>query len=335
MPESRVISVMKAFKQDLLSREGTQQALMTRRWMQVEARLMGDMQALGEEIARTATSGTIMTETQLWRNDRYRALLAQTRLEIAKYQTWADGLISHEQAVMGELGIDHAVKTIQAAQIDADLRLAFNRLPVEATQYMVGLCADGAPLFDVLAQRALLPDAIDGLRTALLQGTSLGWNPRKTARAMADGLTQGLQKALVIARDSQLRVYRAASDAEYQASGVVQDKVRVCAKDGRTCLACLAKDGEVLGLNEPGFDHTQGRCTFVPRVVGMDAIAFTKGPQWFDGLDESKQREMMGGALFKAWDGGKGFDFERLATITEHDVWGQGLAVTPRSQLVG
>jgi hypothetical protein len=324
---------MKEFKRGILAREGVQQAVMVKRWMQVEARLMGDMQALGEEISRTATSGYIFTDAQLMKNDRYRALLAQTRVEMTKYERWADTLISDGQAEMGKLGIDHAVKTIQAGQVDAGLRLSFNRLPVEATQYMVGICADGAPLFDVLAQRALLPDAIDGLRTALLQGTSLGWNPRKTAKAMADGLTDGLQKALVIARDSQLRVYRAASDAEYRASGVVQDKVRVCAKDERTCLACLAKDGEVLGLNEPGFDHTQGRCTFVPRVVGMDAIDFVKGPRWFDGLDESKQREMMGPALFKAWDHGRGFDFTALATITQHETWGQGLAVTPLSQL--
>ena len=98
MPEPRVISVMAEFKRGLLMRESAQQNVMVKRWMQVEACLMGDMQALGEEIARTATSGTIMTESQLMRNERYRALLAQTRVEISQYQTWADRLISNEQA---------------------------------------------------------------------------------------------------------------------------------------------------------------------------------------------------------------------------------------------
>lgn len=325
-----MIATMREFKQGLLDREAGQVALMVRRWGQVEKALEGNMAALQAEIAASATSGTTMTTAQIMRMERYHTLLVQARSEVGRYQKWATGQIEDGQGEMLELGAEHAAAAIQATGVG----IGFNRINVEALQNMVGLCADGSPLFDVLKLRALYPDAVQGLTDALVKGVGLGWNPHKTAAAMQDGLAAGLNKALVIARTEQLRAYRTASVEQYRESGVVSGFKRLAAKDERTCLACLSQDGERYEIEEDFSDHVCGRCTPVPLIEGMPEVQWQTGKDWFEGLDPEKQREMMGDERFEAWQGGDGFDFSALATRTHDDTWGDGLRVTPLEELI-
>ena len=78
---------------------------------------------------------------------------------------------------------------------------------------------------------------LDRLGRTLIVGTAQGWNPRKTAARMKGDLAGGLQKALTIARSEQMRVYREATRAQYERSGVVSGQRRLSAHDDRVCPA--------------------------------------------------------------------------------------------------
>lgn len=332
MVEPLVIQVTRQFKAALLAYEEGQVRRMVRAWMGVDRRLAGAVQALADEVAELRAQGVSVTAETLYRQARYQALLAQIAEEVRRFEREAGQIIVDGETDLVQRGRLDAQRAIQASYWQHGMRASFNRLPARAVEYIVGVTADGAPLFSLLQKRAIAPDAVEGLTNQLLDAVTRGYNPRKTARLMQDGLTQGLQKALVIARDQQLRAYRTASDDQYRESGVVSAKRRVCAKDTRTCLACLAMDGELIPVGAPMYDHAQGRCTAIPVVDGLPALDWQKGPEWFATLSEAQQQKMMGKERWDAWKAGA-FRFEDQATPTYHKVWGQGLAVTPLSRL--
>lgn len=333
MAEPLVIQVTRQFKAALLAYEEGQVRRMVRAWMGVDRRLAGSLDALADEVFAMREGGAAVTMTDLFRLPRYQALLAQIQDEASRYEREAGRIIVDGETDLVQRGRLDAQRAIQTSYWQHGMRVSFNRLPARAVEYIVGVTADGAPLFSLLQRRAIAPEAVEGLTNQLLDAVTRGYNPRKTARLMQDGLTQGLQKALVIARDQQLRAYRTASDDQYRESGVVSAKRRVAAKDTRTCLACLASDGELIPVGAAMYDHAQGRCTAIPVVDGLPALDWQKGPEWFGTLSEAKQRGMMGKERWDAWKAGA-FRFEDQATPTYHKVWGQGLAVTPMSRLV-
>jgi len=332
MADPLVIQVMHEFKRALLAHEEVQVARMVRAWMRLDRALAADIRLLADEIARLRAAGEIVTEAQLYSMARYQSLLGQIQVEIARYERTAASIITAGEADMAQLGLRHAQGAIRAAYQTFGVRGAFNRLAAQAVEYMVGLTADGGPLFGVLQRRALTPAAVEGLVNALIDAVARGTNPRQTARLMQDGLTGGLQKALTIARTEQLRVYRMASDQQYRESGVVRGKRRVVAKDGRACMACLAMDGEYIPVGMEMYDHPNGRCTAVPVVEGLPDLSWQQGPEWFETLSAEKQREMMGPGRYEMWREGA-FDFRDLATPTYDTVWGRSLEVTPLSRL--
>ena len=334
MADPLVIQVMRAYKDALLALEQAQVGRMTRAWMFLDKNLSADIRALAEEIGRLRASGGEPTFTQSYSQARYQSLLAEIRVEMQRYESAATGIIRDGQGDMAQMGIRHAQGAISASYQTFGVRSTFVRLPVRAVEYMVGNTSDGGPLFGVLQQRALAPTAIEGLTDALTEATARGWNPRKTARVMQNGLTQGLQKALVIARTEQLRVYRMASDRQYRASGVVSGKRRLATRDTRTCLACLALDGEYIPLEAETYDHVCGRCTAIPVVAGLPETSWQRGPEWFATLSAETQQGMMGAKRYQAWRDGA-FAFPDLAMVTDDPVWGRAPQVTPLSVLNG
>jgi hypothetical protein len=173
----------------------------------------------------------------------------------------------------------------------------------------------------------IISDTVEAVTQAIVDNIALGNSPRELAGKMiSEGYDKGLNRALVLARDQQLRAYRSAQDAQAAQSGVVVEQVRLCAKDEATCLACLAADGEVIPLGEEMYDHVSGRYSALFRVEGLPLPEFQRGPDWFAEQSEATQRAMMGNKRYEAWKDGK-FDFTKQAGHTEHETWGRGLAV--------
>ena len=333
-----VISTLNDFRKDTLNREKDSMLLMTRRWKGVEDALMPQIDALARDIEALKAAGKDVTSGKLYRMERYKALLAQVRNETARYEAWSGRQIEQGQRDYFELG-NAAARTMLKDLLPPGVNIDFNRLPVDAANNMIGLCKDGSPLFDVLKKRALFPEAVDGLTTQLINGMALGWNPRKTARAMADGLAAGLNKALVIARTEQLRAYREATFQNYKANGdIVNGWVWHSACDARTCAACWSMHGTVHSLDERLDDHVCGRCAMIPQTKSWAELGYTgipdtnpvipSGEDVFSKLSEDKQRGILGNTRFQLWKDDT-LVFSKLSKFTDDPVWGRSLQITP------
>jgi hypothetical protein len=327
MPDAAIVSTLRQFRAGLLAREDSQMRAMAARWLMLEATLSSEIDGLAKDFAAEKSAGRSVSQSKLYRMDRYQLLLGQLRQQTARYGDYAVGQITARQLELAGLGIGHAVQATRIVAVSA----SFDVLPVGAIQAMVGLAGDGSPLRRLLA--ASYPDAVEGLTKALVRGTALGWHPTRVARAMRDGTEMGLQRALTVARTEQLRVYRAASDAQYAETGVIRFKARLAAKSQRTCLACLARDGKIMPVSEPFFDHVNGRCVVRPLLDNEIPKGYQTGCQWFEKQGADAQRAMMGDKRYEAWQAGA-FDFDDLAKVTTDPTWGKSLGVKPLRELV-
>lgn len=326
MPDSEVIRVMRSFKADLLRGERAQTAEMARRWQGVEQRLQAQIDALALEMAQVQRDGGTVSRGMLFNDVRYRELLGQLTNELEGYTDYAERTIEDRQRQLVRLGIRQAEQAITTQGVKA----GFGRLPVDAVQNLVGLAGDGSPLRILLAQS--WPLSADGLTQALINGVALGYNPRKTARLMAQGMARSRDRMEVIARTEQLKVYREANRQSYMRSGVVTGYRRLATKDRRVCAACLADDGALYDLDEEMPEHPQGRCTMVPIVEGVPAPTWQTGPEWFAEQPQETQVAILGKERYGAWKGGQ-FALDDLVTVKPNAIWGDSLQVTPLREL--
>lgn len=328
MPDSEVIRVMKSFKSSLLREERAEMTRMAQAWLGVERRLSGDMAALAAEMHDIAEGGGTVSADLLFDHRRYRLLMRQLTDELGTYTRYADRTITDRQAQLARLGIDHAVSAIEAQGV----RAGFARLPVEAVERMVGLAGNGSPLRTLLT--ATWPDAAEGLTQQLIRGVALGWNPRKTARAMAAGSTRSLDRMMNIARSEQMRVYRTASLDAYKATNFIKSYKRLSARDSRTCAGCLAADSTEYALEVEFKSHPSCRCTLVPIIDGLPPLRFQSGTEWFAEQDVKTQREILGPTKYGMWSRGM-VDFSEFASVRHNATWGDAIVPTTVRELTG
>lgn len=328
MPDSTVILLMRQFKADLLRGERAQSQAMAQAWLSVERRLSSHMDALAYEMDAIARSGGTVSREMLYTNVRYRELLLQLQDELEGYSDYAEVQITQQQRRLARLGIAHGERAI----IDQGLRAGFARLPVESVEYLVGLAGDGSPLGQLI--RASWPLAAEGLTRELVNGVALGYNPRKTARLMAQGARGSLKRMNVIARTESLRVYRFANLESYKESGVVISYERLATHDNRVCAACLMDEGTEYGLDEMMALHPQDRCTLVPIVEGLKRPQWLKGAAWFVEQPQATQLDILGKGRYYAWQNGD-FSLDELVTVKPNATWGDSVQVTPLRELTG
>lgn len=318
-----VVTAAFEFQQQLQAANAATIREMAARWVSVEVALRSNIKLLADELAELAADGKPIPPEQLYTMQRYQSLLAQIQLELVSYTSWAGGEIAAEAEEAREEGASNAARLVRLV---SSVGGSFDRLGVSAAQKVVGLAQFGKPLGEVLARS--FPAAVDGLTNLLVQGTALGWSPRKTADlAVRNGLAQGLNHILLVARDQQIRNYRESSRDFYRSSGVVYGYKRLAAKNSRTCLACLALDGTIYDTANVMHLHPQCRCSMIPLVIDRPIPEWQSGKDWFEKQNKATQRKMMGAGAFELWDKGK-VEFGRFATLGNHPVWGDSSRVT-------
>lgn len=328
MPDAAVIIAMRQFKAALLRGERAQMREMATRWLAVERRLSGQMDALALEMAQIASEGGTVSMEMLLNDVRYRRLLVQLTNELQRYTDYAADTIAATQQRLAALGITHAESAIIAQGIGA----GFSRLPVEAVEYMVGLAGNGSPLRTLLV--ASWPDAAEGLTQALIDGIALGHNPRRTAKEMARGATGSLNRMLNMARTETMRVYKTANLESYKASGVVTSYLRLATHDSRVCPLCLLLEGTEYPLDRMMPSHPSCRCTLVPKVQGVPAPRWTKGETWLREQPAATQRSILGKGRYEAWQDGA-FDLQDVVSVVSNAIWGDTLRAVPLRELTG
>lgn len=319
-----VLDLAEQFRQQLLDREATALQAMVRTWLDVERRIQGELEAIVAEIQAT---GQIRPD-QLRKMTRYRTLLRQIAQELTRYSETVDASVQQRSFDAATTAWEQA-NILQQTAISTvpGVAVQFDRLPVPATEYLVGLTRPGTPLRGVLIDAAGV--GVQGLESELIAGLAQGLNPREIARrAIRQGLGRSFTRMQTIARTEVLRSYRAATLDNYRQSKVTQGYRRIASKSIRTCIACLAVDGREYPLDVPFEEHPNGRCVAIPVIIGRPYRDIQTGPEWFSGQDEATQRSMMGPERYDLWRNGR-VSWDDLATLHEDETWGNSWQVTP------
>lgn len=270
----------------LLRRDAATLAELTRQWAPVAAQIERQALALATEVARRQAAGESVSQDMLFRLARYREFARQVRSVVGEYGGTVAPDIARAQREAFDAGVSDAVAQLREMGVST----SFTRLPVEATNVIIGAAA-GSPLRDLIA--ASWPNAVDAITGKLIEGVALGRNPRVIAREMAQASGMSLARALNVARTEQIRAYRESSRQLYQQAGITQYR-RISAKSARTCPLCLGLDGRIYDTQNAMHSHPSCRCTSVPIVPGYKFPPRQSAAEWFAGQDEDTQRAVLG-----------------------------------------
>jgi SPP1 gp7 family putative phage head morphogenesis protein len=330
LPDPLVVRLARENRRALLAREDLQVQRMAKQWLQIERSLQRDMLILAQEIADAKAAGKVITEQLIARMDRYKTLNASLKQQVLNYsKNQAAKDITAEQLLYAKHGIDGAVAAIKS---QFNLGISFNTLSVDQVTDLAGLLGDGTPLNRLLKEA--YPESLDGIVKALLEGSTRGLGINQIAADMAKRMGMGLERITLIARTEQLRAWRIATQRQYQESGVVLWHERLCARDARTCMACLALDGEKIPVDQVLDDHPRGRCTTIPIVKGAPPIVREMGQEWFERQSPATQKDMLGSGMYDLWQG-QGFELKKIAGKNYDPIWGSSPRVRTLEEMLG
>lgn len=326
-----VVRRMNLFKDLLLQRENAEMFDMTRRWKQVERSLQEDIEKLAEKFTQEGITPAQLQSVR-FRQDRLTSLLNQIRREIVKYNTFAEEKIKNEKKAAAKIGIKAATSAINTIMGNPVTKVAFDILPFDAVEFLVAGTKATRPLGELLYQA--YPTAADGIIKQLILSTAKGINPRETARlVIRDGLSQGLNRILTIARTEQMRTFRESNRRAYIHSGVVTAYYRSAARDERTCIGCLATDGWEVDINESFKSHPTCRCAMIPKVKGFAPPEWETGPDWFKRQPEVVQRKMLGPTRYDAYKTKYNGRLSRFVQTNHNPIWGDSYTTKTLAQL--
>lgn len=311
------VDVAAEFRAELALLDDAAADVMLGAWQGVDAALLEGM----EQLAASFKPGATLTPARIARLMRYQALYEQVQAQLLAMEQIAAGTLEAGMQQAATLGAAQGVASLDALGVS----VGFNRLPVAAVENVVSLARVGRPLAALL--EPMYGAAAGGIVRELISGVALGWGPRQIARRMAaDGLTDALNHLLLVARDQFNRAHRTAALETYRRSGVVRGYVRRCARQvGRTCIACIALDGQFYTLDVPFEEHPQGRCAMIPAVRDITLSPLGSGRGWFEGLSQEEQIATMGRGRWEAWQAGE-LSWDDMVQRREHSIWGTSIS---------
>jgi hypothetical protein len=327
-PEPEMITILRRYRLAVDAREEQMVYQLAQSWLTIEQRLENEILLLSYEMERRKAAGEIVTQQMLWREARYKRLLAQLKNEVDKWNSEAAStIIAQTQRDMANLGIKAAQDALIASFTDNII--SFEKINVQAVEAMIAVTRDGSALMTLL--KGVYEDAASGIGEVLINGIARGLGVAQIARDIADSVSMGLDRALLIARTESARAYRTGSTEQYRKSGVVKAWRRLVKKP-TACLACLLMDGDTYALESEMEDHPNGKCTVVPVVIGAPEVKWKYGKDWFLEQSEEKQRALMGDKRYTLWQDGT-IKLEEVAHIKQDDVWGGSPRLVPLGEM--
>lgn len=294
-PDSDILRSVAKYRYQVLERDAEAVKRLTAGWLRVEKKLADLILLTAQEAAEIPAGQLVGDPLAMMRLERYESLKRQLDAEIRKYGDDAAELTDRNQKAAIKLAGQAAAE--QVALFGA----GFDALPVNAFETILGQV--GGQPFRSYFLRTLTDDCLAAMSQALVDGIGLGRGPRQTAELMRDAANLPYVRALNISRTETLRAYRLASIANYRHSQVVEGWMWLSAKQTRTCISCIAKDGTIYPVDVEFVDHPQGRCAAVPVQSKRPLERTETARQWFDKQSPKVQEGMMGKEKHKAWKG--------------------------------
>jgi len=312
----------RAFKAAIDRQDAAALTRLAKAYSQLYGRMQGKLDSLLLAISKLDAP----TKGQVMRLSQYKNLLTALETELTKYSAYVEVEIRNTADAAVGMAIKQTEQFLRAAGYTMT-----RSLPKNAIYSMLGFLQEDSPLWKRIGE--LAPFHTQKVADALLEGIAFGYNPAKTAKLFENVMGGGLTDAMRMTRTAQLYASREANRAMYAAnSDVVTGWMWYSSLDSDTCMACAVEHGTIHSNDESMDSHYNCRCTSIPVVAGYDDKVQT-GVDWFKGLPESQQREMMGNKAFEAWKEGK-FDLSDMVTRRHDDVYGEMLARTPLEQLI-
>lgn len=281
-----------AFRQNLIARDSAAIEFLTTQYKIVYSNVFRSLTALNAQIEQAQASGQVVSRRWLQEQLRYQLLLRSLDAEFRQYGQQVAYLVRARQSFESQQG---------AADASALVQGAFNRPSIPAIQNIVSNLRDGSPLAALLDSFG--EAASEHVKAVLRDAIVSGKNPRAIAGSVRDALGVPLHRALLITRTESVRAYRQASLQTYQDAGITKWRW-TASKSRRTCLNCLARDGEIYEVEKPFPAHPSCRCTLTPVLESSPVRAETAG-QWFAKQPDSVKREMMSGIAFDLYKQGR------------------------------
>lgn len=315
----------------LRQREDAQVNYMRGKYGHLFSHIYNMLEEISKEFAERQRNGEVINRQKIFKSQRFLELLTQINRRYVELGDDMTPYVTRLEKKFVAVGVEHAQGFIDEINDLYGLGVNFNRLPTQSIEVLAGQIVQGSPL------RALIDEALEyregfELGNKLLEGLAMGWNPRKIARGLRGNVSMPYQRLELLARDQVIRSHRMGSLLQYRESGIVTGYKRLAAKDRRTCLACLAMDGELFDVQETLPVHPQDRCSMVPIVKGGPNPTWESGEEWFKRQNKATQLEVMGPGRLQEWERGN-FKFKQLATSHNNPTWGPSLRVTSLKDL--
>jgi len=348
MPRPTALDAARQFRQHLANDEAQAAQRMATVYNRIFTDLQGDLAKLSVDIAamEEPTRGAIM------RLARMQAIQQQVKEQATKFGGTVQNEVTIVQSQSIEAGIANALKLMEVSlpALPDDIRRqitgSFARLPADAVEAAAGLTGKDSPLNERLTD--LYGEYVaEQVGNHITDGIAKGDNPRTIARQLEknvlSGLGSGLTSALTTVRTAQIKSYQLANHATYLANNNIVKGWIWHAELGSACLSCTAMHGSEHPLDETLTDHHSGRCSPVPATItyadlGLDIPETVEpmqtGEDWFNEQPASVQREMMGGAMYDAWQDDR-FAFGELSRPYSDPVYGELLREASLKDILG
>lgn len=317
---------------------------LVRSWAYAWTQVVDDWERAVADLTAASVDGKWPSFTTVIRAERAQAALEAT---YAGLQSLTD-----EAGVRIVAGLSDVVEAAQG-----HVGVIASQLPSSAADLRGGLVrADANQIRSIVVRtqeqvtKSLFPlagDSYDIIRSTLIRGVTLGENPREAARKMVRGLevghSQGLTRALNIARTEMLDAHRGgALDVRKANADVLQGWEWVSALDKRTCPSCFAQHGTRHPADEPGpNDHPQGRCTAMPVTKSWKELGFDleeppsllpNAQSVFASMPRADQLAVMGPGRLALLDAGD-IGLSDMSTLRTNPGWRDSYTVTPLKAL--
>jgi SPP1 gp7 family putative phage head morphogenesis protein len=312
MPDAYTLA--NEFKTRLLQRERSAASELLRAYALATRRMQERIDFLTSQIDVQRRQGIDVPSSWLFERGRLENLKLQIQLEINRFAQVASLRVAACQHAAIQQGATDAQALVGEASGDA-VAIQFGALNTGAVQAMAGLASDGSPLRALFAANA--PRVAQAVSDELVAGVATGASVRVIAGRVRDVLGGELARALTISRTEVLRSYRSAGLHSLRAHGITQFRW-LAARDLRTCLICLALDGQIFSSSEPMPAHINCRCTYT--IVLPDQAPRETAAEWFAKQSEGAQKQMLGSA-FEQYKQGK-IQLSDFVGYKQSDRWG-------------
>jgi hypothetical protein len=314
-PVTNIVELAKQFRKALEQRDNKALSQIIKAYGDMYARLQDKINVLTLQMANMET----ITAASVRKLDSYKSLIVEIEKELTKFQGYAGTVMQQAASDAVAMGVKNARLLTLAG--NPAVAASFKNLNPGAIENLISYFGSGSPLMARLEKLAGT-NALNVANT-IIDNVALGNNPKTIARLIQDSLGGGLTDALRMTRTIQIWSYRESSRASYLAnSDIVRKWIWYSALSPTTCSSCISMHGTEHDLDEVLDDHFNGFCVALPLTIGStNPIGTDAGKKYFDNLEESRQKEILGEAKWQALQDGK-FNFDQLSSQKENDIYG-------------